>query len=364
MRLFFLIAVVSLGMLKGFAANIKAVKLTGWGIDKKNPEKFIEEAKAVGFDELITESLDPVFLKRAVEAGRIHHIKIFSCLSPRAEFGAFWSKRYPERSVPWQIMTDEQEAARTFIAAGKNKYIIPYQFGGEPQMTNEVLDTKIICLSDREAMELLKPLIDEIVSVPEIDGVAFDGFGYQNYHRCHCEGCEKLLMEFRAKNPAMPKEEAETTFFRCVLVETINSLADYARSKNPEIKTSIHIWPVFAPDPLYGNRLSVDVCGQTAAWFFLWPETKIAEYSRIISKNANDFYPRPTGFGMIGYYDLPGKFPVKDADRVDMELRTMMAGGCRGIMVCDVEHVIRNKEVSAVFRKIFGSPANLIPPKQ
>ena len=357
MKLFLLIAVVSLGMLKGFAANSKAVILTGWGIDKKNPEKFIEEAEAVGFDELITMSNDPAFLKQAVEAGARHHIKIFSCLSPRAEFGAFWSKRYPERPVPWQVMTDEQEAARTFIAAGRNKYIIPYQFGGEPQMTNEVLDTKIICLSHREAMELFKPLIDGIVSVPGMDGVTFDGFGYQNYHRCHCEGCEKLLAEFRSKNPAMPKEEAETTFFRGVLVETINALADYARSKNPEIKTSIHLWPVFAPDPLYGNRLNVDVCGQTAAWFSLWPETKIAEYSKIISKNANDFYPRPTGFGMIGYYNLPGKFPFKDADRVDMELRTMITGGCRGIMICDAEHVIRNKDISAVFKKYFGRPA-------
>lgn len=357
MKLFCLMLVVSMGMPVGFAENSKTVALTGWGIDKKNPEKFIEEAAAVGFDELITESKDPVFLKRAVEAGRIHHIKIFSCLSPMAGFGTWWSKNYPESPVPWQVMTDEQEAARTFIAAGKNKYLIPYQFGGEPRMTNEVLDTKIICFSNPQAKELFKPLIDDVVSVPGIGGVAFDGFGYQNYHRCHCSACEKLLEEFRARNPAMPKEEAETTFFRGVLVDTINSLADYARSKNPGIKTSIHLWPVFAPDPLYGNRLNVDACGQTAAWYSLWPETKITEYSRIISKNANDFYPRPTGVGMIGYYDLPGKFPVKDAARVDMELRTMLAGGCRGVMVCDAQHVVRNKEVTGVFKKYFGRPA-------
>ena len=240
---------VSLGLPNGFADNSKAVTLTGTSIDKKDPEKFIAEAEAVGFDELITESHDPLFLKRAVDAGRIHHIKIFSCLSPRAELGTCWSKRYPERPVPWQVMTADQEAARTFIVAGKNKYIIPYQFGGEPQMTNEVLDTKIICLSNPDARELFKPLIDGIVSVPWIGGVAFDGFGYQNYHRCHCERCQKLLEEFSAKNPSMSKDEAETAFFRGVLVDMINYLSDYARSKNPEIKTSIHLLPVFAPDP-------------------------------------------------------------------------------------------------------------------
>jgi hypothetical protein len=359
MKLFLLMLVISLGLPNGLADNSKAVTLTGTSIDKKNPEKFIAEAEAVGFDELITMSDDPVFLKRAVEAGRIHHIKIFSCISPSETGGLekLWNKRYPDRPVPWQVMTDDQEAARTFIRAGENKYIIPYQFGGEPKMTNEVLWKKIICLSNPEARDLFKPLIDGIVSVPGIGGVAFDEFGYQNYHRCHCERCQKLLDEFSARNPAMSKDEAETAFFRGVLVDTINYLADYARSKNPEIKTSIHIWPVFAPDPLYGNRLNVDVCGQTAAWYSLWPETKIAEYSRAISKNANDFYERPNGVGFIGYYDLPGKFPVKDSARVDMELRTVIAGGCRWVMVCDAEHVIRNKEVSDVFKKYFGRPA-------
>ncbi len=356
MKLFFLMLVVSLGMSSGFADDRKTVTLTGAGIDRKNPEKFIEAAEAVGFDELITMSNDPAFLERAVEAGRIHHIKIFSCIAPSETSGLekLWNKRSPDRPVPWQVLTDDQEAARTFIRAGENKYIIPYQFGGEPKMTNEVLWKKIICLSNPEARDLFKPLIDGIVSVPGIGGVAFDEFGYQNYHRCHCERCQKLLEEFSARNPAMSKDEAETAFFRGVLVDTINDLADYARSKNPEIKTSIHIWPVFAPDPLYGNRLNVDVCGQTAAWYSLWPETKIAEYSRVISKNANDFYERPNGVGFIGYYDLPGKFPVKDAARVDMELRTMIAGGCRGVMVCDAEHVIRNKEVSDVFMKYFS----------
>jgi hypothetical protein len=358
-KLLFLMLVVSLGMPNGFADNSKALTLAGWGIDEKNPEKFIAEAEAVGFDELITTSKDPVFLKNAVESGRIHHIKIFSCISPSETGGLkkLWSKRYPDRPVPWQVMTGDQEAARTFIMAGENKYIIPYQFGGEPKMTNEVLGKKIICFSNPEALDLFKPLIDGIVSVPGIGGVAFDEFGYQNYHRCHCERCQKLLEEFSARNPSIPKDEAETAFFRGALVGYINGLADYARSKNPEIKTSIHIWPVFAPDPLYGNRLNIDSCGQTAAWFFYWPENKIAEYSRGISKNAKDFFQRPNGVGFIGYYEFPGKFPVKDSTRVDMELRTIIAGGCRGVMVADAEHVIRNKEVSDVFKKYFGRPA-------
>ena len=111
----------------------------------------------------------------------------------------------------------------------------------------------------------------------------------------------------------MSDKEATINFYRDTLVNYINYLANYARSKKKGIKTTIHIWPVFAPDPLYGNSLDLDYCGQTAAWYTLWPRDKIAKYSKIISKQAQKYYQRQEGVGMIGYYDRPGKFPVKNA---------------------------------------------------
>ena len=56
---------------------------------------------------------------------------------------------------------------------------------------------------------------------------------------------------------------------------------------------------------------------------------------------------------MMGFYDLPHLFPVKDAARVDLELKTMMENGCLDIQVCDARHVIKNNEVSGVFKKYF-----------
>ena len=353
LALSFLMIVVWLTMSNGFADNNKKLTLTGWGIDGKNPEQFITDAAAVGFDVLITWSNNPVFLKKAVEAGKRHNIKIFACIAPMGGAGTLWTKRYPNRPVPWQVMTGNEDAARNFIAAGENQYIIPYQFGGEPKMTNEVLTSKIICFNNQETKELFKPVIAEIVAVPGIEGIAFDGFGYQNYRRCHCENCQKLLTEYSSKHPEMTKNDAEIVFFRNVLVDYINGLADYARSQKEGIKTSIHIWPVFAPDPLYGNRLNIDFCGQTAAWYTLWPPEKITEYSQIISREATKYYPRQQGVGMIGYYDRPGKFPVKDADRVEMELKTMIENGCSEVQVCGAKDVISNKKISAVFKKYF-----------
>ncbi|MGC9318432.1 MAG: hypothetical protein ACP5KN_10430 [Armatimonadota bacterium] len=344
---------VSLATSLTAAAQDDTVTLTGWGIDAKDLDAFMADAAEVGFDALITWSTDPQFLGRAVEAGARHDIGVYSCISPMGRLAELWSEQYPDRPVPWQVMSADEEAALSFITAGRNRYIIPYQFGGEPVMTNEVLINRIICFSSVEALELLRSLIDDIVSVPGLEGLAFDGFGYQNYHCCRCGRCQSLLAEYTEAHPELSAEEASVAFFRDMLIKYINDLADYARSRRDDIKTTIHVWPVFAPDPLYGNRLDVDFCGQTAAWYMLWPQEKIAQYSRIISGRAREYHQRQQGVGMIGYYDRPGEFPVKDAGRVEMELRTMIENGCRRIQVCSAIDVINNEWISEVFRRYF-----------
>lgn len=340
------------------AADRDKPALIGWGIngtDEKSLDVFMSKAADVGFDALITWSVDPVFLRKAVEAGAKYHIAIYSAIAPMSRMGALWKKRYPTREVPWQVMNEDEEAARRFIMSGNNQFLMPYQFGGEPVLTHEVLAERTLCFSDPDAKALFRPLIDDIVAVPGIAGLAFDGFGYENYHRCYCDRCEKLFQEYRLKHPEQTQSDAEKTFFRDMLVNYINDLADYARSKNPAIKTDIHVWPVFTPEPLYGNRLDLDYCGQTAAWYFFWPQDKIASYSHIIADDAKKYFPRPQGEGMIGYYDKPGKFPVKDTKRVEMELKTMLSNGCRRVQVCSSIDVINNKKIAAVFRKHFKS---------
>jgi len=344
--------IVALMATTGVACADDSVELVGWGIDMANIEQFMVDAADVGFDALITGPNTAERLTEAVEAGAKHGIKVFVFISPMGHAQRAWEKAYPDRPVPWQVMTEDQQAALNFISAGRNRYLIPYQWGGEPLMENEVLTTPTVCFTSEEAKGLLKGLIDEIAAVPGV-GLGFDGFGYQNYHRCHCDRCEALLQEYMAAHPEMGEDEAKVTFFRDTLVDYINELADYARSKRSDIETTIHIWPVFAPEPLYGNRLDVDYCGQTAAWYTLWPQEKIAEYSRIIVEDAQKYHERQQGVGMIGYYDRPGEFPIKDADCVDMELGTMIENGCRRIQVCSSIHVIRNAEIADVFRRHF-----------
>ncbi len=344
---------VCLAACPAHAADADELTLVGWGIVGKDLDTFMADAADVGFDALITGSTDRQFLARAVEAAAEYDIKVFAHISPMGHAQRAWTERYPDRPVPWQVMNEDEQAALNFIAAGRNRYIIPYQWGGEPVMTNEVLTSRPICFTSEEAKELLKSLIEDIVSVPGIEGVGLDGFGYRNYHRCYCERCQRLFEQHMDDQPELTEEQASVAFFRDTLVDYINELADYARSLRPDIRTTIHIWPVFAPETLYGNRLNVDYCGQTAAWYTLWPQEKIAEYSRIIVEDARKYHPRQQGVCMIGYYDRPGEFPVKDAECVAMELETMIESGCHRIQVCSSIHVINTEEIAAVFRRYF-----------
>lgn len=345
---------MALSALAGPVADGDELTLVGWGVDERNLDQFMADAKHVGFDALITWSVEPDAVARVVEAAAPHEIAVFSCLAPMGRLARAWQQQHPERPVPWQVMSEDEQAAASFIGAGRNRYIIPYQWGGEPVMTNEVLLNEIICMSDEDAVALLEQQIDDLAAVPGLEGIALDGFGYQNFRCCYRERCEGLLADYTRANPEMPEEEATQTFFREMLVDYINHLADYARERRGDIRTTIHVWPVFAPEPLCGNRLDVDFCGQTAAWYALWPQEKIAEYSRIIVEDANLHYERPQGVGMIGYYDRPGEFPVKDAARVEMELATMIENGCRRIQVCSTIHVINSAEIAEVFRRFFS----------
>ncbi len=336
-----------------FARGDTARTLVGWGIPNRGMERFVADAAEVGFDVLIYGSNDPKMLAQAVKAGQKHNIKIFSCITPMGLVKKLWTQKHPERPIPWQKMNGAEEAAKTFIGAGSNRSLIPYQWGGEPLLENEVLLTSIVCFSDPDARELFKPVIDKLADVPDLEGIAFDGFGYQNYNCCRCEQCEALKAEYMEEHPEVPAEQAEIAFFRQTLVNYINYLADYARSRNGQIKTAIHVWPVFAPDPLYGNLLDVDYCGQTAAWYTIWSPEKIASYSQIISSEAQKYHQRQQGVGMIGYYDRPGVFPLKDAERVDLELQIMLENGCQRIQVCSSLDVVKKQDIAEVFRKYF-----------
>lgn len=58
----------------------------------------------------------------------------------------------------------------------------------------------------------------------------------------------------------------------------------------------------------------------------------------------------------MGYYQESVDFPKKDAYRVELELRAILESGSDILMVYNINHVLRDLEVSAVFKK-YCAPA-------
>ena len=329
--------------------------LTGWGGGK--PDEVVPQAAAIGFSELIIHHDNAAVFARTIELGRQHGIDVYAWMY-LGDLPA-WKKAFPDAEPPLQVMSAAEHSALAALTADTSPGKSGYQFGGEPVRAGEVLMTPLLCLHDPRVLEAFTRQIDEILAVPGTAGIALDYVGYQNYHTCYCPTSTRLLEAYQAEHPALPANVARQRFSLESLVEFNRRLAAHAYARRPEAKVITHIYPVYLPEPLYGNRLDLDVCGQTAAWYFdpLWSEQKIRSYARVIAGEAKRYHTRPEGAAMIGYYNAPGKFTVKSPERLRMELQAILDSGCTRVQVCSFGDVLRTPEAAAVFREFFGPAA-------
>ena len=260
-------------------------------------------------------------------------------------------------------MTERQKKSIEGMGRANYKFQARYHWGGEAEgkhwrgKNTEVLAYDVLCFNTPEVKELVKDRIREALAAPGVKGVAFDGIGYQNYHACFCPVCEKLFVEYCEKEKKDPKQGAARDEFslKC-LVDFNNGMVDFAKSLKADAVTVNHIWPVFMPEPLYGNRLKIDFCGQTAAWYSFWDPWRIEKYSRIITADQEKYHQGVKGAAFIGYYDSP-LFPVKTPAKVESELRAILRGGSTCLMMCGLEDMMKNEEIALVFKKFCRRPA-------
>jgi hypothetical protein len=163
------------------------------------------------------------------------------------------------------------------------------------------------------------------------------------------------------RHPDLAPDKAMERFSLETLVEFVNGLARYARSVRAEAKVTCHVYPVFLPEPLYGNRLDVDFCGQTAAWYFepLWSYEKIRAYTRVICGEEKKYFARPEGVAMIGVYNRPELYSVKSPERLAGELQAILDGGGDRVQVCSLNDVLKDPATREVFRRMFRQSNSL-----
>ncbi len=325
-------------------------QLAGWG--GGDPTKTAIVAADVGFTDLIVWRQDHDYLNSLVREASRNGLDVW--VSIHLSDLADWRRRRPNTPPPLQPLNAEEQAAlertKAELKAGRSLY----QHGGEPVAgQTEVLESELLCFHHPEVVRFHEEQLRDILAVPGVKGVALDFFGYRNYRCCRCERSRQLAAAWRRQHLGLSDEQASDQWSLESLVAFCNHLADYARRTKPGILVTGHVYPVFLPEPLYGNRLDWDVCGQTAAWFFepFWSLEKITQYSRAISGEAKQYHPRAEGAGLIGVYVQPKRFAVKGAARLEQELRAMLAGGLTRVQVCSLNDVLNDAETSAVFRR-------------
>ena len=227
-----------------------------------------------------------------------------------------------------------------------------FQYGGEPAPGNrEILGQKLVCPADKGVMPYT---IQEVETAVEqgYDGVVLDFIGYRNYRSCACPVCLEGLDQFRSGNPGLNDDESRNAYYENRLVALYDSIYTQVKERFPDIKIANHIHPVYLPNLFYGQRIQVDYCATTVSWFFQphWSLKKVSGYlNRVMDKSYIYAEPMP----MLGFY-CDGEFARdrKSPDRVKQELRQVLDSGARHLMVCELGHILRDKETAKAVQEV------------
>lgn len=271
-----------------------------------------------------------------------------------------------------QVMTPEEQKHHEYISGQDLDRKIPYSermkiihkrrteikhlYGGEPVTEIDTIGTKIACFNSDEGLELSKKKIDKLLedAPKNVKGMFMDYIGYMNHRGCYCKNCLTKYRKYLEDRKLADTPESRTVFYREKLVEYYNGVIDYIKSKRPDFKILVHIYPDFRNDPLLGNRTKADYCGQTVSWYFKWDEKKIRKYTDFVLNHAQDHYSNAEGIPFIGINEnknssLAHKTPAE----VERELQIILECGSSTVMVCNGTAILQDGYYE-VFRKYCG----------
>lgn len=80
--------------------------------------------------------------------------------------------------------------------------------------------------------------------------------------------------------------------------------------------------------------MKADYIQETVAWYFAWPEEKIADYTRKILFSSHHFGSDSVPF--VGFNAEAGSsLPLKTPERLESELKLVLANGGDRLAVCN-----------------------------
>lgn len=309
-----------------------------WSLPKKTAadiEKAVVAARELGFNVIIWDAGENWC--HLIYYARKHGLKAYA---PLVVSGSYL-----------QQMTPEEAKLEMSRRPG-------YQRGGEPlggKPGDEILYSRrpelLHPFVRQENKIRINRLIDE-----GFNGIALDFVGYQNYYASFSPLAKRALA--KALNPSIPEPAARNRFFEQVLVDFYRAMYDhakeYAAGKARKIDLSCHIYPVFLPNPLYGNQCRTDYCGQTVSWFFkpYWDYDKIEKYARFVVSREGDYHPESIGAPFIGFdSELENGRHAKPPERVRREIQIVKNAGARAIQFAELGSILKCPEVAKVIRE-------------
>lgn len=322
------------------AADPSPAWRSGWIGGDANLTNTIACARALSFHALISH-------------GKGEQLLAFSEAAAAAGLESYWwfSPVGPTSCI--QRLRPDEEAAWKAQQADPKKMENGYQGGGEPLAGHVDYNwNPTVCFHRPEVREATRAAVKTVIEGnPRLTGIALDMFGYPNYRDCVCDESERQWAVFRQEHPELAETAARETFFRDTLVEFQNELCRYARQLRPTIKTTVHVWPTYLPEPVYGNRLDLDYACQTAAWFFhpYWSDETIAQHARLIVNDARLYHPRQTGVPFVGL------FGDKPAERFEHELRVIFGSTpSRSLSIFNFGEIVNRSECQAAVRRVWA----------
>jgi hypothetical protein len=329
-----------------------------WGLPADDPG--VRKAAEVGFTDATVNWKNAAQIALAKKYG----IRTYAIITPTG--GRWPAPETPENPRPWQKMTEQEQACwqelwgrkadrQDVLGKVRNegaRGVDPTHWGGEPMVGlhgvepgRDVLGTRLPCLGSPELRAALKATLAEMCAVPELDGIAFDFFGFQNFRGCYCESCLAGLASAVKAGEVAAGPAGEAEFYLRQILDINRELVAFVRATRPGMLVMSHLYPVFLPRPLYGELLPFDACGETVAWYIPWDVSKIYRYTKQVSSSAG-------GIPFLGYYDSlrSPAFPYKSGARLRLELQAILDAGGRDIMICSGVHLLSCPEAMEAFR--------------
>jgi len=321
----------------------------GWGINA-DIKTSVAKAKELGFNAIMQHYGDNLkkLNELCEEAGK-ENIKVY-----------YWIHLIPPKAVEKlrQQVTPEESRKAAGIKTDKDPLKHGYQYGGEPiNEETDVFMVELLCFHRPEVVKMMQDKITKAFKAcPGLAGVAFDYFGYMNYRCCRCPYSMKLFEEYYKKQPkGTDRQKALETFSLDTLVKFNNDLAAFVRKMKPGSKIVTHIYPTFLPDPVYGNRLNVDYCCQTVAWYFkpYWDLKKVKKYTELVVGEDKKYHKNSKGIPFVGIYQSKPALS-KPTEVFQKELKTIRACGTQSFSICPFRIFVEKPELAKVFLKEMG----------